>query len=392
MTISHQVDLHTIGGVERLITDYLKASRGNFSHCITVMNRKIHPFIKQDIKNYAKRIDHLKYIWGLRLPQIFRGIRKRFILNKTAPQLTVYWNCYEQNLNSLASLKQNMLFYDHGASWNSFIEVKKKDFLRNIKGAIAIGHASKRMLELNCEVTCPIHVVKNPLRTLGHRNKPQPKTLPINRPLKLGMAGRMVPLKGHCLALHTLAILKRKGIEATLELAGEGEEYAALQSLARRLGIEKEILFQGCVQDIQNFYQSVDIYLHPAIREPFGLTPLEAMSYGCVVISSLVDGLPEFVQQGKTGFCIEPTLPLKDIIGLGGSTKNVPRFVYNPLEDCLAAPKLVDPYHIAESILAVLKSPKDFEKLSKEGIDYSHTHFQFDQYVLQLEQVFNQYI
>ncbi|MDQ7021099.1 MAG: glycosyltransferase [Candidatus Dojkabacteria bacterium] len=47
-----------------------------------------------------------------------------------------------------------------------------------------------------------------------------------------------------------------------------------------------------------------DIYIIASMRESFGMTTLEAMSRGCIVISSNTKGSNEFIKDGENGFIV----------------------------------------------------------------------------------------
>ena len=49
-----------------------------------------------------------------------------------------------------------------------------------------------------------------------------------------------------------------------------------------------------------------DIYAHPSIREGLGLASLEAMASGLPLITSNVQGVPDYVENGVTGYMCAP--------------------------------------------------------------------------------------
>ena len=53
------------------------------------------------------------------------------------------------------------------------------------------------------------------------------------------------------------------------------------------------------------FYSAADFVLANSKHEPFGLVGLEAMAAGTPVVATCVDGVPEVVQDGVTGFVVE---------------------------------------------------------------------------------------
>ncbi|MFL5802025.1 MAG: glycosyltransferase [Roseiflexaceae bacterium] len=88
-------------------------------------------------------------------------------------------------------------------------------------------------------------------------------------------------------------------------------EIGVLQELAAELGIVDRVLFAGKRQpdELPDFYSAGDVMVTTPWYEPFGLTPLEAMACGRLVIGSAVGGLPFTIQDGTTGMLVPPRDP-----------------------------------------------------------------------------------
>ena len=109
------------------------------------------------------------------------------------------------------------------------------------------------------------------------------------RPLEFFSSGRLHPDKGYDLALRALAaVLGDRPTEFRYRIAGTGAEQGRLAELARTLGIGDRVEFLGWQQPdaLVGAYASADIFLHPARSEPYGVTVLEAMASGLVVVGS----------------------------------------------------------------------------------------------------------
>jgi glycosyltransferase involved in cell wall biosynthesis len=93
------------------------------------------------------------------------------------------------------------------------------------------------------------------------------------------------------LAVRALALLPR----ARLVIAGHGPERRALASLARRLGVGGRVRFAGAVPqaELRRLYARSTVCLYPAIREPFGMVPLEAAAAGRPVVATAGGGWSE---------------------------------------------------------------------------------------------------
>jgi glycosyltransferase involved in cell wall biosynthesis len=78
-------------------------------------------------------------------------------------------------------------------------------------------------------------------------------------------------------------------------VAGTGEQLEEMKSLARDLSIQRNITFTGFVNlsDAIHYYRTSDLFVLPAVSEPFGITVLEAMSSGTPAIISNTTGVGE---------------------------------------------------------------------------------------------------
>jgi glycosyltransferase involved in cell wall biosynthesis len=83
-----------------------------------------------------------------------------------------------------------------------------------------------------------------------------------------------------------------------------------------KLGLQHYISFLGFQKNIREVMPQIDILLHPAINEPFGRVVIEAMAMQKPVVAYRCGGLVEIIEQGKTGYLIEP----HNVLGLAEKT------------------------------------------------------------------------
>jgi N-acetyl-alpha-D-glucosaminyl L-malate synthase BshA len=93
---------------------------------------------------------------------------------------------------------------------------------------------------------------------------------------------------------------------AVLLLVGDGPESGSAMSLARELNIAEKVHFMGNQQKVENLFACADAFLLPSHYESFGLAALEAMACGVPVVAADVGGVSEVIEDGRTGFLIEP--------------------------------------------------------------------------------------
>lgn len=109
-----------------------------------------------------------------------------------------------------------------------------------------------------------------------------------DRPLKVLFVGSEFKRKGLEAAIRGFAkaVTQQKDLQkATLSVAGGGDP-TFYQQLCRSLGVEEQVHFLGLVKDVNALYKSHHLFLFPTLIEPFGMSPLEAMSFGLPVIIS----------------------------------------------------------------------------------------------------------
>jgi glycosyltransferase involved in cell wall biosynthesis len=122
--------------------------------------------------------------------------------------------------------------------------------------------------------------------------------------LRLFTAAWFQPHKGVHHVIRAFAKLRTPG--ATLSIAGDGPESAALEKLAIELGVANRVRFLGMRDDLEKILPEMDVFVHSSHVEAFGLTIAEAMACGRAVVASRVGGVSELVEDGQSGLLIEP--------------------------------------------------------------------------------------
>ena len=103
----------------------------------------------------------------------------------------------------------------------------------------------------------------------------------------VGIAARLEHVKGVDVAIAALASVP--GV--WLAVAGTGGEAENLKSQARSLGLQDRVIFLGLVNDMQRFYQAIDLLCLPSRAEGLPLSMLEAQSSGVPLVACDVGGV-----------------------------------------------------------------------------------------------------
>src|SRR3989449_396828 len=121
--------------------------------------------------------------------------------------------------------------------------------------------------------------------------------------LAISCVSRMKRYKGLDLALRIFRQLLETLPSATLELAGSGPCEQQLRKLVADLGISEQVRFLGRVSEFEKnkLYQSSRVLLNPSIREGYGMSVIEANSFGTPAAGWDVAGMRDSVLNGSTG-------------------------------------------------------------------------------------------
>lgn len=119
----------------------------------------------------------------------------------------------------------------------------------------------------------------------------------------LGVVSRLEPIKGMDLVVPAFSEVLKRFPEVRLLVVGDGSLRATMEQQAVELGCADRITWVGRQpqEELNKWYGQMDIVLMPSRSEGFGLTAIEAMANGCVMVASNVGGLPEVVRDGVCG-------------------------------------------------------------------------------------------
>jgi len=146
----------------------------------------------------------------------------------------------------------------------------------------------------------------------------------------VGVVGRLEPEKGHPTLIDAWPLVLRAVPNAYLLIVGEGSRREALEQQVAELGIAVRVIFTGRRDDVPAVTAALDVAVLPSYREAQGLTILEAMALSRPVVASNVGGIPEMVEDGRTGLLVPP----HDPGALAGAITRL--LVDHPLADMLA--------------------------------------------------------
>lgn len=179
-----------------------------------------------------------------------------------------------------------------------------------------------------------------------------------NGAVLLGTVANLFPRKGYEVMLRALpAIVHAVPTVHYVIVGSDDHDYAdRLKRLAHELKIADRVHIVGFQDPVQPFLAALDLYVHPALMEGFGIAVVEAMAMGKAVVATTTGGLPEVVAQRETGLLVPP--------GDVGS--------------------------LAAAVVSLLEDRVRREKMGHCGRARAHERFSLDAFVAQVEHLYDE--
>jgi glycosyltransferase involved in cell wall biosynthesis len=115
------------------------------------------------------------------------------------------------------------------------------------------------------------------------------------------MVAKLRPEKGHDILIDAAAIVLQQYPDARFALAGDGPQQSAVEARLAERGIGAAFTFLGERDDVPALLADTDIVVLPSRTESLPNAVLEGMAAGLPVIASTVGGIPDVIDDGRTG-------------------------------------------------------------------------------------------
>jgi len=172
----------------------------------------------------------------------------------------------------------------------------------------------------------------------------------------ISSVGQFIPVKDKkSLILAVSELRKIRNISNLIfVLLGYGDQKQYLQNLVQDLNLRENIVFLDGLFDVESLFNVSEFMMLNSIREGFGIVLLEAASLGKVHIGTNVGGIPEFIENGKTGILVEKE----------------------------------NPAQLAGAIHSFLEDPEKLKLMGREAKRKYETMFGFDHMIIQIVDVY----
>jgi glycosyltransferase involved in cell wall biosynthesis len=244
---------------------------------------------------------------------------------------------------------------------------------------IAVSRAIAAKLEHEQRTGAPVSLIYNGVDLDRYAHQEPCCTLPdeygfaSGTPI-VGVVARLEPEKGHATLLEAWRKVADRVPEARLLIVGEGSRRETLEEQAQSLGLLGDdcngdacvgtrharpgasVIFTGRRDDVPAVVAALDVAVLPSYREAQGITILEAMALGRPVVASNVGGIPEMIEDGRTGLLVPPH----------------------------------DPDALADAIVRLLTDHPLADILARAGHDLVHERFCVERMVASVESIYDE--
>jgi len=132
--------------------------------------------------------------------------------------------------------------------------------------------------------------------------------VPEGRPV-VGNVAALTGHKDHATLIEATALLRERMPAVAVVIAGEGELRAPLEALVRERGLAQSVIFAGFRTDLDRLMPAFTVFCLSSHMEGLGTSLLDAMAFGRPVVATTAGGIPEAVEDGRTGILVPPRDP-----------------------------------------------------------------------------------
>lgn len=315
------------GGLSNYITS-LKTGFEKYGHDVDVISptqmTAVH--LEQDIPRAAEHArDFLLQRYGTVNEKIIKNtsymnVYKSFLRGRSLEQYDVF---HAQDLFSVFLLgqlnleyKKPLFFTPHGHFTKSRLKFDKIK-----KGSIEevyFSEIEKQGIKASDQIITISNSFHSPLKEYGakieqlvtvhtgiHFHQASIPKQEYNDNLVISCVSRLSPRKGHDILLKALSQIQQDLSNVEIWIVGDGVMRERLEDQVLQLGLDN-IRFFGRRTDIPEILSSSAIYVLPTINDNFPISIIEAMFSRQAIVTTNCGGIPEMIQNGKTGIICEP--------------------------------------------------------------------------------------
>ncbi len=387
MHICHFSTLTSIGGIERLLIDFLyhPTHHGSFFyHLVTTSSDP--ELIKQLPKSIGWYQPQARFRYNpQKLFEISQYLRRHHI------KLIHSYNAYANAWAGLALLRSHLphICHEHGSIWSIGGIIRWLDQFSQQRASLVLAnsHASALMLQKRYGLAkSKIRVIYNGVRELEPLSKDDARRrLGLPTDIKVvGSVGRLNTPKDFWTFIDTAKLIAEKRKDVLFVIVGGGPQETFLKNLIKNYGLEKQFVMTGKTLGASDWIAAFDLFISTSIYESFGNVLVEAAYLQKPVIAPATNGCAEIVVNEETGILLKPTRPIRKVNVPGASA--YPKWVVQ--EGKFVKPRSLDPEILAETVISLLDDPKKCETMGKRARERARELFSLERYIRDIEDVY----
>jgi glycosyltransferase involved in cell wall biosynthesis len=320
MNVAHIVLSLDVGGLERNVINQVREGQA-LGQSVSVICLERPGVLAEQVDAWGGRLISLEKSPGIRL-SAFR--RLRAILQEIDPDIvhthqigTLFYA--GPAAASLGKVRTRVVHTEHGRE--PYTNSARRRWLGRLAGLHAqrffcLTHDMAAELVTNRIVPKrKVQVIDNgiDIDRLADRGDPAAQRRSLEIPpdsLVIGSIGRLVEIKRHDVLIRAFAELRREVPDAHLVIVGDGPRKDELLSLVGQLNLEPSVHLVGYQPQAWKFLYIMDCFALTSRSEGMPQAVLEAAIAGLPIVATRVGGLPEVIENGRTGILVEPSDPV----------------------------------------------------------------------------------
>jgi glycosyltransferase involved in cell wall biosynthesis len=179
--------------------------------------------------------------------------------------------------------------------------------------AVMISEYNKRLVVEECDGVDggKLHVIHCGADT--ERFAPRDSRAPGGR-FALVCVGSFIEVKGHAYLIEACRVLEERGVRIHCHLIGDGPGRKELARQIAESGLDEAVVMHGALPRpaVAELIAACDVIVQPSAptargaREGIPVSLMEGMASGLPVVASRLSGIPELVEDGRTGILVPP--------------------------------------------------------------------------------------
>jgi L-malate glycosyltransferase len=189
--------------------------------------------------------------------------------------------------------------------------------LKRLDAVTTVSRSHAALAQEVYRLPAPPRVILNGVDTAAFRPRPAGMDRQKRRRPRLVHVSNFRPVK-RPVDVARIFIGLRRSMDGELWLVGDGEQMRDTLDLLRAASLANDVRRFGLRDDVGRLVRHADLKVVTSDAESFCLAALEAMACGVPVLAPRVGGIPEVVEDGKTGFLYTPG-KIADAVALAGA-------------------------------------------------------------------------